>query len=153
MSEFVFTTDAASGAYCREIAQAMRLFFGITRDNAVKRVNDQWQHTAILGDDNLIYHEPPDYWAKRIFFGEVGWRDGDIANRYSLIRLERRVNLILDHLGIEYKDVSQEVKRQASLGHRSQAMKLLQYESGLDLRECFDIVKRLEAEMGLPEKP
>ena len=128
------------------------LFFGITRENAVKRVNDQWQHLSITGDDDLIYHDPPDHWAKWIFFGEKGWRDGDIANRYSLIRLERRVNLILDHLGIEYKDVSDVVRREAGLGHRSQAMKLLQYESGLDIRECFDIVKRLEAEAVLFNK-
>ena len=153
MSDFVFSTDDASEAYCREIAGSMMLFFGITRGNAIDRINKQWQHTSIVGDDDLIYHDTPDYWAKWIFFGEKGWRDEDLATRYSLIRLERRVNLILDHLGIEYKDVSDTIRREAGLGHRGQAMKLLQYESGLDLRECFDIVKRLEVEMGLPEKP
>jgi len=76
-----------------------------------------------------------------------------MAACYSLIRLGRRVNMILDYLGIECKDISDTIRREAGLGHRGQAMKLLQYESGLDLRECFDIVKRLEVEMGLPEKP
>ncbi len=76
-----------------------------------------------------------------------------MAACYSLIRLERHVNIISDHLGIECKDVSDTIRREACLGHRGQAMKLLQYESGLDFRECFDIVKRLEVEMGLPEKP
>ena len=130
----------------------MMLFFGVTEENAISKINEQWKHTSILGDDNLIYHELPDHWAKWLFFGKGHWQSMDVVVRYSLIRIERRVNLILDHLGIEYKDVSNHVKYQVSLGHRSQAMSILQYETGLDIRECLEIVKRLEAEIKLPEE-
>ena len=142
-----------SEAFCLEIARAMRLFFGISQEDAITRINEQWKHTSLLGSDDLVYHETPDHWAKWIFFGEGYWKNADLATQRSLSRIERRVNLILDHLGIEYGDVSNLVKHWVRLGRRSQAMQILQYETGIDPREALDIIKRLETELKEPEPP
>lgn len=153
MSTFVFPTDAGTEAYCHEIANAMQLYLGITQEDAIARINEQWKHTSLLGELDLVYHEMPDYWAKWIFFGKPYWRNADEATQRSLSRIERRVNLILDHLGIEYKDVSGIVKHWVRLGRTTQAAQMLQHETGIDFRDAEATVKRLIAEQNETEQP
>jgi hypothetical protein len=62
--------------FCREIVDAMVASYGITRPDAVARVNRQWQipgrghppRVWIVGLD-LVYHETAVHWAEHIYHG------------------------------------------------------------------------------------
>ena len=69
MLEFNFKTDSSSKEYCEEIILEMTSLFGITEVEAYTRINELWSGVEIVGEDDLIYHEDPDYWAKDICYG------------------------------------------------------------------------------------
>lgn len=78
MSEFSFRTDARSRAFCEEIAQEMHRIFGFGREEAVGRINRQWYGNDFFGDEDLRYHEAPDFWAQDIAYGSsVPWHLGE----------------------------------------------------------------------------
>lgn len=68
MTAFDFETDEKSAAFCRAVADRMQQLFGISEDEAVGRVNRQWEGMALIGD-HVIYHETPDYWANTLYYG------------------------------------------------------------------------------------
>lgn len=71
---FDFNTDAESQEYCEEIVCEIIALFGLTRNESIRRVNQYWKGTSIIGDDHVIYHENTDYWAKDICYGhESRW--------------------------------------------------------------------------------
>lgn len=51
--------------------------FGISRAEAVARINEQWHGRDFSGDDEIVLHEDRHYWAMLIYFdGEVpDWSD------------------------------------------------------------------------------
>jgi hypothetical protein len=51
------------------IADEMVSLFGITRAEAVARINEQWHHQDLSSDDDVILHEDEYYWALFIYFG------------------------------------------------------------------------------------
>jgi hypothetical protein len=55
--------------FIEEIVTNMLVLFPITRDEAVGRVNETWQHIEYIGDDDVIFHETAVYWAKTIYYG------------------------------------------------------------------------------------
>jgi hypothetical protein len=67
---FTFTTDEQSESFCRAIVDGMIELFGITEDEAIGRVNRQWNGMVLIGDELAIYHEDEDYWASAIYFGK-----------------------------------------------------------------------------------
>lgn len=66
--KFDFTTDAKSRAFCKTIATEMVGLFGIPLDEAVGRINRHWKGQSFVGEDEMIYHETEDFWAKEIYF-------------------------------------------------------------------------------------
>lgn len=146
MSEFIFPTDDASAAYCLTIARKMMIFFGIPEGDAIARINEQWKDVAFVGDD-LIYHETTDHWAKWIFFGKSYWYHVDESTSASLSRLERKVNSILDHLGLEYRDTSDQVQHLIRTGQKLQAIIIYREETGLELSKAKQTVERIEAQL------
>lgn len=56
--------------YIEEIIHEMLVWFPITRDEAVGRVNQQWRHLDYIGDSDLMFHETPVDWAKTIYYGK-----------------------------------------------------------------------------------
>jgi hypothetical protein len=66
---FNFETDDESQKFCNAIAEKMSSLFGISIDEAVGRVNREWEGNSIIGDD-IIYHETEEYWANNIFYGK-----------------------------------------------------------------------------------
>lgn len=150
MSKFVFPTDEASAAYCLTIARKMMIFFGIPEEDAVARINEQWKDTAFVGDD-LIYHETSDYWAKWIFFGKSYWYRVDESTEASLSRLERKMNMVLDHLGIEYSGLSAQVQHLIRTGRKLRAIQIYQKETGLELSKAKETVERIEAQLKISE--
>ncbi|MFY1634134.1 hypothetical protein ACN27F_12770 [Solwaraspora sp. WMMB335] len=57
-------------------AAEMVELFGISRAEAVARINEQWHGQDFSGDDEIVLHEDRRYWAMIIYFGEVpDWSD------------------------------------------------------------------------------
>ncbi len=72
----------------------------------------------------------------------------DQLNR-RLVQLERKVDLILDNLGLEYvaEDSIAEVKRMLDEGHKIHAVKSYwEIYPGLSLREAKEAVEALQVE-------
>lgn len=65
-------------AYIEQIVHQMVLRFGITRDEAVGRVNQAWGHLDHIADTDLIFHQSPPEWAGDIYYGrDSGWWNGE----------------------------------------------------------------------------
>lgn len=64
--EFRCAGDAEARAFCAEVADAMVAARGITRDEAVARINRHWAPVWIVGLD-LAYHRGPEGWADHIY--------------------------------------------------------------------------------------
>jgi hypothetical protein len=81
--EFPCAGDAEALAFCRRVAAEMAALFGISRREAVARVNRHWSQAGpdgraprvwIVGLD-LVYHEEPRKWARRIYYRpDYQWR-------------------------------------------------------------------------------
>ncbi|WP_067509416.1 hypothetical protein [Actinoplanes sp. TFC3] len=64
--------------FIEQVVHEMVVRFPITRDEAVGRVNHAWGHLDYLGDEDLIFHEPPDDWARTIYYGKDSrWWQGE----------------------------------------------------------------------------
>jgi hypothetical protein len=68
--KFAFQTDSDSEAYCQEIAREMAELFDIPESEAIGRMNRDWNGLALVGEDDVIYHDEPEYWAKTIYYGK-----------------------------------------------------------------------------------
>jgi hypothetical protein len=75
--EFPCAGDAEALGFCWQVAAEMVHLFGISLQEAVARVNRHWSQADadgrvprvwIVGLD-LVYHEEPDHWARRIYYG------------------------------------------------------------------------------------
>ena len=66
---FEFTTDSQSVVFCEKIADQMVALFRVSLDEAIGRINRDWQGLEIVGPHDVIYHEDEEYWAKTIYFG------------------------------------------------------------------------------------
>jgi hypothetical protein len=64
--EFRCAGDAEARAFCAKVADAMVAARGITRDEAVARINRHWATVWIVGLD-IAYHREPDWWADHIY--------------------------------------------------------------------------------------
>lgn len=63
--EFRCAGDAEAEAFCHEVAGTMITALGVTREEAVARINRQWSSTWIVGL-SLVYHKTPEQWAEHI---------------------------------------------------------------------------------------
>jgi hypothetical protein len=57
--------------YLDDIADAMVSRYGIPLAEAVARINEHWEGLAFEeeDDDDLIFHELPEFWAGLIYYG------------------------------------------------------------------------------------
>ena len=63
-------TSAESLEYLYDIADEMVQQFSIGRMEAIARINQQWHGQDLSGEDELLFHELPYYWALRIYYPE-----------------------------------------------------------------------------------
>ncbi|WP_117211403.1 hypothetical protein [Allorhizocola rhizosphaerae] len=62
--------------FLEEIVDEMVRLFRISRDEAIGRMNREWADQEFHDEDDLIFHETPDYWARDIYYGpDARWRD------------------------------------------------------------------------------
>ena len=74
MNRFVFKTDDEYFSYCEDILQEMILLFKISEEEALSRMNRYWKHLEFIGgEEELLGHELPGYWAKNIYYGDAHW--------------------------------------------------------------------------------
>lgn len=57
--------------FCEEIIGIMLKEFGISREEAIARINSQWGHLDTLYESNssAILHDTSDFWAYEIYYG------------------------------------------------------------------------------------
>ena len=67
--EFTFATRAPESVrFCRSILDEMTRIHGIPREEALRRVNHHWSGADFV-DDDLRFHELPEFWAEDIYYG------------------------------------------------------------------------------------
>jgi hypothetical protein len=70
-SPWQFPTDAEPTAFCHKIAAELVARFGISKAEALGRINRDWRLRYCLGPHvYLAYHETPEYWAEEIYYGK-----------------------------------------------------------------------------------
>jgi ribosomal protein L7/L12 len=66
----------------------------------------------------------------------------------QIARIERKLNLLIEHFGLQEQlqgQISQEVRRLVEAGQRIQALKLYRKQNpGVELREAREVVEALE---------
>lgn len=70
MTKFQFSTSGHPDAeeFCEELVEEFVRLFGISRAEAVGRVDQAWKDDDFEPED-LRLHETPEYWANTIYFG------------------------------------------------------------------------------------
>lgn len=71
MSEFLPPATPEVRELFEETAVEMTELFGISRAEAVARINAQWEGREFLGENEVILHEDPYYWALFIYYRDV----------------------------------------------------------------------------------
>ncbi|MEU6286556.1 hypothetical protein [Streptomyces sp. NPDC046988] len=73
--EFLTVLDEEMLQYFREIVDELTSRFGMSRAEAVARVNAAYEGADIEPYPDLMCHEEPDYWAYRLYFLPKDGRD------------------------------------------------------------------------------
>lgn len=83
MTSLRISATEEAQSYLEEIAVEMTQMFGISREEAYGRINDQLGRRTFLTEIEVsnLKHEEQDVWAKHIFFGRQSfwWLDEDGA--------------------------------------------------------------------------
>ncbi|WP_169091645.1 hypothetical protein [Paenibacillus sp. PL91] len=77
---FSFKTNIESEIFCLFIAQQMVKEYNITEDEAINRISDFWIGRDKTNEDDIIFHEPAEFWAGTIYFEDEFWWEKDIKS-------------------------------------------------------------------------
>ena len=63
--------------FCYQIYIEMMSQFGISKEEAIDRINQKWKNNSLVGI-SLVYHVMPEEWAKEIYWGHDSfwWIEG-----------------------------------------------------------------------------
>ncbi|WP_413757566.1 hypothetical protein [Streptomyces sp. MMBL 11-3] len=67
-AEFILTLDEGMLEYFREMASEMTERFGISRAEAVARINDRYGEMQVSTYPDLMCHELPEFWAYGAYY-------------------------------------------------------------------------------------
>ena len=74
-----FTCDEEFNSFCDEIIAEMVKLHEISEEEAAGRIDRHWKGQQIVGPDNMVYHEEPDFWANTVYYGpEAFWWMEDV---------------------------------------------------------------------------
>jgi hypothetical protein len=146
MSKFTFPLGATNEAFCQEIVRAMVFFFALTEDEAIARINQQWGHTT-FADDELLFTQTPDHWAKWIYFGERSWYSFDSTLVTAQSRMERKLDFILEHLGITYPATPDYIHELIQQDKKMEAIILYHKHTGVSLKHAKEEIEKLIAQL------
>lgn len=71
--QLLFPTFLSSEIYCLNIVQLLIELFDISEKEAFLRINSFWEGNDFLSEEDLIFHESPEFWAKTIYYEESNW--------------------------------------------------------------------------------
>ncbi|HMB22820.1 MAG TPA: hypothetical protein VKP08_08330 [Anaerolineales bacterium] len=85
MRRYKFRTDERGNQFCDEIVHHMVSLFGISKEEATARINQEWKNEALIGI-NIVYHVVPEEWAKDIYWGHDSywWIEGEKPEQLKL---------------------------------------------------------------------
>ncbi|QDY78217.1 hypothetical protein [Streptomyces qinzhouensis] len=66
---YAMPTSPETLEFLDSIADDMVAEFGVSRAEAVARINEQWHGQDLSDEDSLILHEEESYWAFVIYYG------------------------------------------------------------------------------------
>ena len=69
----MFKTNLNSEIFCLCFAQEMVNFFNISEEEAIQRINNSWKENDFTEENDMIYHEDPEFWAKTIYCRQNEW--------------------------------------------------------------------------------
>ncbi|MFD8816356.1 hypothetical protein ACFV23_33970 [Streptomyces sp. NPDC059627] len=67
-TEFLMDLDEGMVEYFRDIANEMTSRFGISRAEAVARINERYHDAEISAYPDLMCHEFPEYWSYGLYY-------------------------------------------------------------------------------------
>ena len=67
-AEFLMRLDEGMLGYFRDVAKEMVSRFGISRAEAVARINERYQDAVISSYPDLMCHEFPEYWVYGLYY-------------------------------------------------------------------------------------
>jgi hypothetical protein len=71
MTEFLMPASEEALELLREMVEEL-VRLGVSRNEAVARINYQWDGLDLSAEDDLVLHETADYWAWPMYFeGEI----------------------------------------------------------------------------------
>ncbi|MGW3723763.1 hypothetical protein [Streptomyces sp. NPDC000851] len=93
--EFLMRLDEGMLEYFRDISKEMVSRFGISRAEAVARINERYQNAEISAYPDLMCHEFPEYWAYGLYYypdaaGRLPTGDEEDDEDFDLSTLEVR---------------------------------------------------------------
>jgi hypothetical protein len=75
-SEFLTKLDAEMYEYFQEISQELQNLFGISRAEAVARINERWGDVLFDPFPDIVCHEYPEHWAYEIYYDRTDYLAG-----------------------------------------------------------------------------
>jgi hypothetical protein len=78
VSEFLMPASDEAQETLRDVVEELVRLFGVSRAEAVARVNLAWAHRDFTEDPGLLGHEEPEHWAYRLYYeGDVAYWEPD----------------------------------------------------------------------------
>ena len=81
---FEFKTNLNSEIFILSIVGEMIEVFGISEEEAFKRINSFWENNEFTDENEIIYTEHPQFWAKTIYYEQSDWwnyKDSELSVR------------------------------------------------------------------------
>ncbi|MHA6530793.1 hypothetical protein [Paenibacillus sp. BAC0078] len=72
-NQILIPTCLSSEIYCLVIVQQLMDLFGISEEEAFLRINSFWKGNDFTSEDDMIFHESPDFWTKTIYYEQSNW--------------------------------------------------------------------------------
>ncbi len=85
MSKYKFETDDEGERFCYQITMHMMSLFGISKEEATTRINQEWERKSLVGT-SIVYHVVAEEWAKNIYWGRDSywWIEGEKREKLKL---------------------------------------------------------------------
>ena len=85
MGKYKFPTDDEGERFCYQIYMEMMSQFGMSKEEAIARINQHWEKRSLVGM-STVYHRTPEYWAKEIYWGHDSywWIEGEKREKLKL---------------------------------------------------------------------
>ncbi|GBF77329.1 hypothetical protein PA598K_05873 [Paenibacillus sp. 598K] len=73
---WIFETDSFGFHFCRSVLVELISRFPLTQAEGIQLINSRWGHTSFVNEDDIAYHEFPEFWAKEFYWGSnsVWWK-------------------------------------------------------------------------------